>query len=41
MILPPSQFETWFISTVHDASVIEKTIDAAKSAFVKVNGQYD
>lgn len=31
--LPPSGYEAWFISTAHDQSVIEKTIDIAGSAF--------
>ncbi|HET6370993.1 MAG TPA: glutamate-1-semialdehyde 2,1-aminomutase [Nitrospiria bacterium] len=31
--LPPSQFEAFFVSTVHTASDIEKTVAAAKQAF--------
>jgi glutamate-1-semialdehyde 2,1-aminomutase len=28
VILPPSQFEAWFVSAAHDASVIEATLEA-------------
>jgi glutamate-1-semialdehyde 2,1-aminomutase len=31
--LPPSQFETWFLSTTHGAQEIETTIAAAREAF--------
>ena len=34
VILAPSAFETWFVSTAHDAQVIEQTIAAAQNAFV-------
>lgn len=30
--LPPSQFETWFVSTAHDDEAIDKTLDAAREA---------
>ncbi len=33
VILPPSQFETWFVGTAHDHAAIEKTITAAGEAF--------
>jgi len=33
VVLPPSQFETWFISTQHDRGCIEETIEAAGKAF--------
>ena len=33
VVLPPSQFETWFVSTVHDARMIEQTVEAAGDAF--------
>ncbi len=33
IMLPPSQFETWFVSAAHDEEAIDKTIDAAKTAF--------
>ena len=36
VVLPPSQFETWFVSTAHDQAVIDRTIDAAASAFEAV-----
>lgn len=32
--LPPSQFEAWFVSLAHDAASIERTIAAARGAFV-------
>lgn len=31
--LPPSQFETWFISTAHDEQAIDQTLAAAEKAF--------
>lgn len=33
VVLPPSQFETWFVSTAHDAATIEQTVEAARGAF--------
>jgi glutamate-1-semialdehyde 2,1-aminomutase len=33
VLLPPSQFEAWFISMAHDDEVIERTIEAAGTAF--------
>lgn len=33
IMLPPSQFETWFVSTAHDESCIKRTLEAAESAF--------
>ena len=36
VLLPPSQFETWFVSTAHDAGCLERTLDAAKQAFAFV-----
>jgi len=36
VVLPPSQFETWFVSTAHDDSTLEKTRTAAKRAFATV-----
>ncbi len=33
ILLPPSQFEAWFLSIAHDADVIATTIDAARAAF--------
>jgi glutamate-1-semialdehyde 2,1-aminomutase len=32
MLLPPSQFETWFVSLAHDEDTIDATIEAARSA---------
>ena len=31
VLLPPSQFEAWFVSAAHDASVIEETIEASRT----------
>ena len=33
ILLPPSQFEAWFISLAHDGATIEATIRAARGAF--------
>ncbi len=33
ILLPPSQFEAWFVSTAHGAAQIAETIEAARSAF--------
>jgi glutamate-1-semialdehyde 2,1-aminomutase len=33
VILPPSQFETWFLSTAHDDAALEQTLAAAREAF--------
>jgi glutamate-1-semialdehyde 2,1-aminomutase len=33
ILLPPSQFEAWFISLAHDSEVIEETAAAAEQAF--------
>jgi glutamate-1-semialdehyde 2,1-aminomutase len=30
VLLPPSQFEAWFVSTEHDDAVIEATLEAAQ-----------
>jgi glutamate-1-semialdehyde 2,1-aminomutase len=34
ILLPPSQFEAWFLSLAHDATTIETTIAAARRAFL-------
>jgi glutamate-1-semialdehyde 2,1-aminomutase len=31
VLLPPSQFEAWFLSTAHDDAVIDATLAAASS----------
>ncbi|MGQ0548816.1 MAG: glutamate-1-semialdehyde 2,1-aminomutase [Armatimonadota bacterium] len=36
ILLPPSQFEAWFVSTAHSAGDIEETVEAARSAFREV-----
>ncbi|MDX1682602.1 MAG: glutamate-1-semialdehyde 2,1-aminomutase, partial [Phycisphaeraceae bacterium] len=33
IILPPSQYETWFVSAAHTPDHIERTLDAAGNAF--------
>jgi glutamate-1-semialdehyde 2,1-aminomutase len=33
VVLPPSQYETWFLSTAHDDSCIEQTLQAARDSF--------
>jgi glutamate-1-semialdehyde 2,1-aminomutase len=37
--LPPSPFESWFVSAAHDADVIERTLRAADRAFVAAREQ--
>ncbi len=32
VLLPPSQFETWFVSLAHDEAAIDATIEAARGA---------
>ena len=34
VVLPPAQFEAWFVGTAHDEQAIDKTIAAASKAFV-------
>jgi glutamate-1-semialdehyde 2,1-aminomutase len=36
VMIPPSQFETWFVSTAHDQARIEQTLEAARAAFAAV-----
>lgn len=36
IVLPPSQFEAWFVGLAHDEQAIEKTIAAARKAFKAV-----
>lgn len=33
VILPPSQFEAWFVSAAHDEATTARTVDAAEPAF--------
>jgi glutamate-1-semialdehyde 2,1-aminomutase len=33
VLLPPSQFEAWFLSLAHDPGIIESTVAAAREAF--------
>ena len=32
VLLPPSPFESWFLSTAHDPSSLDLILDAARSA---------
>ncbi|MEW5990625.1 MAG: glutamate-1-semialdehyde 2,1-aminomutase [Chloroflexota bacterium] len=34
ILLPPSQFEAWFISLAHDRELVEETLAAARKAFL-------
>jgi len=34
--VPPSQFESWFVSTAHDARTLETTVAAAEAAFANI-----
>jgi glutamate-1-semialdehyde 2,1-aminomutase len=33
ILLPPSQFEAWFVSMAHGAAELDATLDAARAAF--------
>jgi glutamate-1-semialdehyde 2,1-aminomutase len=33
ILLPPSQFEAWFVSIAHGPAEVEATVDAARAAF--------
>lgn len=37
VMLPPSQFETWFVSTAHEPFFIERTLEASARAFSQLN----
>jgi glutamate-1-semialdehyde 2,1-aminomutase len=36
VLLPPSAFESAFLSIAHDDAVIDHTLDAARAAFLEV-----
>ncbi len=36
VVLPPSQFEAWFIGTAHDETALQATLDAARDALAEV-----
>jgi glutamate-1-semialdehyde 2,1-aminomutase len=36
VLLPPSQFETWFVSLAHDEATVDASIDAARASFTEV-----
>lgn len=36
VLLPPSQFETWFVSLAHDEAALDATVEAARGAFIDV-----
>jgi len=38
VLLPPSQFECWFISLAHDEVAIDETVEAARQALVDASG---
>jgi glutamate-1-semialdehyde 2,1-aminomutase len=38
VLLPPSQFEAWFLSMAHDGEVVERTVESARAAFVASEG---
>lgn len=38
VVLPPAQYEAWFVSTAHDLEAIEKTVAAASKAFAVAAG---
>jgi glutamate-1-semialdehyde 2,1-aminomutase len=38
VVLPPAQYEAWFVGTAHDVEAIDKTIAAAAKAFVVAAG---
>ena len=33
VLLPPSPFEAWFVSSAHDAATVERVVDAARTGF--------
>jgi glutamate-1-semialdehyde 2,1-aminomutase len=33
ILLPPSQFEAWFVSIAHGTAEVDATLDAARAAF--------
>jgi len=39
VLLPPSQYETWFVSLAHDEAVIDATIEAARSAMAELSDE--
>jgi len=39
VMLPPSQFEAWFVSTAHTEADIDQTIDAAREAFAAASSE--
>lgn len=39
VVVPPSQYETWFVSTAHDDAAIERTLGAAAAAFAAVTAR--
>ena len=36
VLLPPSPFEAWFLSTAHDPATVYRVIDAARGAFAAI-----
>ena len=40
VLLPPSQFEAWFVSMAHGAAELEATVEAARAAFRAMNDRF-
>ena len=38
VMLPPSQYEAWFVSTAHNQAAIERTLDAVRHGFSAASG---
>ena len=38
VLLPPSPFEAWFVSSAHDAATIERVVGAARAGFASARG---
>jgi glutamate-1-semialdehyde 2,1-aminomutase len=39
IMLPPSQFEAWFLSTAHTEADVDQTIEAARAGFAAAGGE--
>ena len=38
VIVPPSPFEAWFVSSAHTSEVVDRTLHAADAAFATIRG---
>jgi len=36
VLLPPSPYEAWFLSTAHDDAIIDRVVTAAREAFAEI-----